>query len=196
MTWTRTPYYTISGDFGGNYNPAKFKNEIAASSIVTATVLDTGFVGDDIYITFDVEPTGGEKTTLDGLIGSHDSSIEPVYDNIISLTPKESDIIDTDYKRQKMWIFEGSKKAGNIEKIMAIGHMDAGVTNFSIEVFDSTNALQIAEATFTDTTPDSELDLGTISNVPTGRAKIEINVKKTGGTDDDKAHLEDISFYL
>ena len=51
----------------------------------------------------------------------------------------------------------------------------------SIRIYDATNSLQIAElVAFTDGSVTIK-DLGTIGNLPTGEAILEIQLKKTSG---------------
>lgn len=77
--------------------------------------------------------------------------------------------------------FRGSTTMGTPANIKVTAWREGG-TSAHIKIYDLTNSLAIAEASTTSTTQGNLLDLGTISNIPTGEAVFEIHMKATGGT--------------
>lgn len=76
--------------------------------------------------------------------------------------------------------FAGTTKMGTPTNIKAIANVTAGTG--SMKIYDLTNAATIAENTsITGTTP-AIIDLGTLSNLPTGEAIFEIQIKVTTGS--------------
>lgn len=69
MSWTKT--YSKSSDFGGSFNAEQFQSEVNADVGVTPTVTYIMTAGDVIDVVFDAEVTGGELTTLAGLVTAH-----------------------------------------------------------------------------------------------------------------------------
>lgn len=181
-------------DFGGNLKTGKFHKEIVAEGGIAPTLLRVDTVDDVVDIVFDAALSGGEQTTLTTLIGNHDHTVPVTYNNVSKISLKNETISTSTYKRFGTFIYPGSNHTGTIAKICGIGHMDIGVTSYSIKVDDKTNGTTIAVNTFTDTT-EGFINLGTVSNIPTEEAMIEICVKKTGGTGNKKAYLDSITFY-
>jgi hypothetical protein len=56
-----------------------------------------------------------------------------------------------------------------------------GGTSMSVRLYDLTNAQQIAEKTGITNTTFSAVDIGTLSNLPTGQAMLEIQALGVGG---------------
>ena len=67
--WTKT--YSLSTDFGGNFNSSQFQDEINASAGITPICLYINVTGDVIDVVFDSEVMGTELTTLDDLRAAH-----------------------------------------------------------------------------------------------------------------------------
>jgi len=183
---------TISTDFGGLFRMSNFQNEVEKSSI--SQTLRIVVNDDNIDLIFSDTLSEGDSE-LNLLISNHDSTVQVSYRKIISLSPTSIKIEEESWKRIKIFRYEGDIATGIIRKIDAIGHMDSGVQNFSIKVFDRTNSNILAENTFTDITIDSILNMTPISDFPTNIATIEIFVKKTGGTSGQQAYIEEVSLY-
>lgn len=84
----------------------------------------------------------------------------------------------TAYKILAKFIFSGTVETGvpNAISILAFTSAASG----DIRIFDSTNALTIAEKNLTNATQEI-LDMGSLTNLPGGEAVFEIQGKKTGG---------------
>ena len=186
---------SITSDFSDNFNSDNLKGEIDTQGF-TPNLLRVDRLGDTITMIFDAELSAGEQTTLnDTLVPGHSSNVPIVYTNTINNVLRNNEIKDTTYKRACTFIYEGSDFINPIIKIVGIGHMDSGVTSYSIVVEDHTNNIILAENTFTNTVEEL-IELTPISNIPTEKSKIEVSVKKTGGSKNKKAYVESITFYL
>ena len=194
MTWTRTPLYTISGDFGGKYIPSNFKTEILASAITTSIIIDTGNEEDNIKIIFDIEPTTEEKTILDGLVSLHNSVKKIIYSGMIN-NILNVQIKDSSYKRICTFIYQGPNSIGAISKIVMISNKSNAITNYTVLIEDITNNLTIAENTFSNDLEEIK-EFTPINNIPTDQSIIEIFVKKSGGSGNTYVDIESITFYL
>ena len=69
MTFTYN--YSLSSDFGGNINIGDLKNEIEAEGGITPVLSGITRNDDDIDIIFESALSGGEQTTLNGLVSTH-----------------------------------------------------------------------------------------------------------------------------
>ncbi len=92
------------------------------------------------------------------------------------------------------FVFRGSTALGVPSAIKALVESDTGVTT-QVTIYDLTNAQQIAQASSTATTP-TILDLGTLSNVPTAEAIIEVQVERTVGGGSNRAKIGSLSVYF
>ncbi len=75
--------------------------------------------------------------------------------------------------------FDGTTELGVPTKILAVAQM-TGATDYSIRVFDETNSLVIAELTGQTNTVPSIVNLGSLTNLPTGPAVFSIQMLRTG----------------
>ena len=92
-----------------------------------------------------------------------------------------STTVATTYAVLGKFIYLGSTDMGALTKIYAIISQDSGGTT-SIRIYDATNALTIAEVTGFNDTVSTIKDLGTISNLPTGLAIFEIQLKTSNSS--------------
>ena len=182
---------SITSDFGDNFNSTDLKKEIEKSNI-GANIIRIDRLGDSVDIIVDASIN---ESTLNTVITGHTSAQGARFSNTINNILRKNEIKDTTYKRACAFVYEGSEFIGNIVKINIIGYKDDGVTSYSVLVEDNTNNMVISETTFTND-EEEVLSLTPISNIPTGRAKIEVFIKKTGGKSNDKAHVETVTFYI
>lgn len=187
--------YSLSSDFGGNLRISHLHLDVIAEAGITPTLTRIDMEGDNVDIVFDSALSAGEQTTLNNVVSAY-TYVTPVnYDNTIKFNIKNRETSNTSYTREDTLIYEGSNNTGDIKKILAVGYMDSGVTNFSIKINDKTNNNIIAENSFTDTT-ESILELTPISNVPTERSILELQIKKTGGAGSKKCYVDSVTLYL
>ncbi len=87
------------------------------------------------------------------------------------------------------------KKYGKIRKIVTLSHMDSGMENYSVEVFDHDSGLPLSENTFTNTTPKlCEIDTSEFENYD-DEIFIDVNLKVEGGNKK-KAYLDTVIVYI
>jgi len=80
------------------------------------------------------------------------------------------------------FIYQGSDVIGAISAVKAIGRTSAAATA-GIRIIDATNGdLVICEVTNVTNTTDAIIDLGTITNVPTGEVMLKLQAKTTSGS--------------
>lgn len=91
--------------------------------------------------------------------------------------------------------YPGSTAAGTIQTVTAIAYQ-LGTSTYSIRVQDITNGTTIAEATGQTNNTPAIIDLGTISNVPTGAAVFELQQNKTAGHPSDKVSASFVQLEL
>lgn len=88
----------------------------------------------------------------------------------------------TSYETTQKFIYDGSDSWGSISKIEALAWTENAAKPGDIRILDVTNSLVIAELLdFANETEDI-LDLGTISNVPTGSAVFHVQLRRPGGS--------------
>ena len=199
---TETAYsYTISTDFpGGLVNETKLKNEIDSSSIsIALDRIDTE--GDIIYIIFVDALTTGDKTILDndttgpagGLIAAHDNSPILITNFTETIYPRTDNHNKNVWKRMIKYTLNGTIRKLNEIKLMS--YIDDGATSYDVKIYDDTNDNTIAEKNFTNTTEELQ-NMGTLSNIPTNIANIEVQLKKNGGNKSNKAYLDYVTLYI
>jgi len=89
----------------------------------------------------------------------------------------------TSYQVIARLIFRGTVALGTPTNIKIITEVNGGGSpSGDIKIFDVTNSNTIVEKTGITTAPFAILDLGTLSNLPTGEAVIEIQMKKNTGS--------------
>ena len=89
--------------------------------------------------------------------------------------------------------YAGSDRLGIPRSIFGNIWNDGGIS-VSIQIFDVTNSLQIAELTGIVSASEANIsDLGALTNVPTGRAVFEIRLLQVGGGMGDNAKMSSIT---
>lgn len=185
---------SITTHFGGSDpNQIQLHNEIYGS--VGPTLLGIEITGDSVDIRFDSALSGGEETTLNGLLSAHIADNSKPKIQFYSINPKKESIKTNSYSIVSRFKYTGSDIIGTIDYIDIISKKDSGITSYSVRVVDITNNLVIAEKTgMTNTTEDIQ-DLGTISNVPTDQAVFELQAKKIGGSGNTSVYIDAINIY-
>ena len=86
------------------------------------------------------------------------------------------------YKKMLSMIFRGTTLLGVPSKLQAgIFVSGGGTPSMDIKVFDVTNLMTIAEKTNVTNTVETITDLGTLSNLPTGLALFEVQLRAPVG---------------
>lgn len=81
--------YSVASDFPqGAISPETFEQEIHDSSITSATYLYLNIAGDSCDVWFDGTLTGGDETTLDGIVAAHEAvPLDPVQEGGTIINP-------------------------------------------------------------------------------------------------------------
>jgi hypothetical protein len=88
--------------------------------------------------------------------------------------------MNTSYVTLASFIYRGSASIGEFTEINVSSFLDGG-TSYSIRIFDLTNTLQIAEITGQTNVTLQIISMGTLSNIPTGPAILQIQCLALGG---------------
>lgn len=104
----------------------------------------------------------------------------------------QTDNNTTSYVTTTRFLFPGTDVVGTPTVMKAIIWKDAGATSVDIRIYDLTNAQVITTKSGTSDTPVMEL-LTAPSNLPTGQAIFEIQIKRTGGAGTDYVHESGLS---
>jgi len=168
--------------------------EIKGSSI-SAVLSCINTEEQDISIFFETELSTEESNVLDTIISNHP-------DENYTLTPSTGLIqqIDinksskkTSYTTVGRIVYLGSKIIGNIIEVDAIMYMDSGVDSYDIRFVDKTNSsVIIAEKSGITNTEDAIIEITEISNLPSDKSRLDIQVRKNGGTGNTYVYLDSV----
>lgn len=183
--------FSVSTDFATLSNIAILNNSISLNIPVQLQTINP--YGDAIEIIFVEELDSEQKSTLTNLVTNWDNNTQITYTQIVPIYLKANGINNTTYKRYGVYGYLGSKILGEIKKINIVSYMD-NATNYSVKIYDITNFKIIGETTFSNKS-EMIMDMGQLNNIPQTPAVIEIQIKKTGGTVNDKVYSEIIMFY-
>lgn len=172
---------SLATNFSGNLKSAQFHKEILANvSIVSANLIGINKTADVIEILFDGVLSASDQTTLNGIIDLHSPDNSIPRNEHFTVTPKLKNEED-EYEVSKVFVYRGSTNIGAINYIDLVSYMDSSITSYSARVVDRNTGLVIAEKTGMTNTEEQVQDLGTISNVPTDKTLLELQIKRTGG---------------
>jgi len=118
-------------------------------------------------------------TTFSGINVSTGNYIQDVW---IGKTKKQK--TGGTYTTMGQFIFSGTDNIDEPTAIKASYFGDSGFSNGGIKIFDFTNSLEIANVTGLSSTVDTIVDLGTLSNVPTGLSIFEVQIDPGSGDKD------------
>lgn len=130
---------------------------------------------------YEIDETGGGGGGITGGLGGY------VLDEV-SAPFRETG--STSYVVFNRFIFAGTTALGTPTKIQIIGQVKQAAKTGSVRVFDLTSGLVIAETVDgLDTETPKIIDMGTLSNLPTGQAIWEIQLKNSTGTSTGKTQI-------
>lgn len=187
--------YSISAVFSNNVDISGLQLEINENeSISDCLYIDT--VDDNIYLYFPLMLSDAEITILESIMAAH---VPPPP----SLTLLSAVVIPTNLDRTNnttytkfcTYTYLGTIRESPLKSIYVVGHMDSGVTDYSIRILDITNNLVIVEQTFTNTA-ESSLDLGVLSNIPVNQAILEMQIRKSGGNNSKRVYVNSLALYV
>lgn len=171
-----TEVYTLSTDLSSGMENQKLQDEINADEGIApnATGIIGDAAGDTATIYFDGTLTGGEKTTLDGIIAAHDPSM--TGEQISNISVSATEITNNNYVAVITFNFAGTDNIKNVSNFKVISYMDNGGTNYSLKLIDLTNNNTICTTSCSNLI-DDVCDMGTVSNLPTSEAIFELQAK-------------------
>lgn len=185
--------YSITTDFGGSVSTSQLQTKIAGESGITPTIQRIDTIGDNVYIIFDSDLSGGEETTLDTLVSNH-TIIKP-KETYFSVFPESRQITNSTYNTIGNFNYLGSNKIGTINYITAISKKHKNTTSYDIRIVNQSNGEVIAEKTGLSNDDYQEVDLGTISNIPTSQTICEIQVKHND-SGKKKVYIQELLIYV
>ena len=148
-------------------------------------------------IRFDASLSSQEITTLNTLISTHVPDNSPPKHTFYNYIPRNNSVSSTSYQRLGgTFKYGGSDNVGTINYIEVISYKDEGPTSYSIRIFDRTNDLMMVEKTGLTNVTDQINSLGTITNIPTSNAILEVQAKRIGGSGNSKnIYVEEVIIY-
>lgn len=109
------------------------------------------------------------------------ASSDIVLSYAVSSNPFISRALAAGYVSQATILFRGTDVLGIPASIKVAKQASVSSPTHSIKIYDVTNSLAIAELTAQSSTTLDIVDMGTLSNLPTGLALFEIQVKRDSG---------------
>lgn len=175
------------------------KNRVDLETLITnsiegVVVTNSSFDGNNLNIDFESNLNNKQRILLHKLILSWDTAQSNIYEKIIPVHLSGTGIKNTNYTRYGVYGYLGSNTLLPINKICVISYSDNNVSSYNVRIFNVTNSTVIAEATFSNKS-EQLLDMGTISNVPTGSSLLEIHLKVNSATGNASVYSSMVIFY-
>jgi hypothetical protein len=140
---------------------------------------------DDLTVSFVDALSGGDETTLDGIVSSHTNVETPTLEGMVIYagsfggsdgTPINSGV--TKFKRIRSFIFRGTEFWNKTPVEVKVGtYIEGGVETGTIRLYDSTNDVVLGTVT-TNSGSEGILEM-VCTNWPADQATIEIQAKTT-----------------
>jgi len=126
------------------------------------------------------------------------SSVSATIPQSFSFTRNGSDFLQETsgtYVSMAKFIYAGSSILG-VPTTIKVNAWNDGGTSISIQIFDVTNGLQVAEVTGVVTSAiDNIQDLGVLANIPLNAALFEVRLLLVGGGMGDQAKISSLTIY-
>lgn len=196
-----------STTFTNGFNPDQLIEEILTDATLSALTIDnttpnaSGLVYNEtantVTIYFTTVPNQSQLDAYNALVdsGAHVPIEKNLYTSVSEVSIKTDNVKGSNYKRIAQFSYPGSDKYGAIAKIVMSSYKDAKLTDYSIMCSYKMNNTQYTLCENTFTNGDEELvDLGTIANVPTSEAKIELWAKSSDNKK--KVYIEGCTVYF
>lgn len=147
-----------------------------------------------VSVVFDAQISGAEQTILDGKVAAHDGVV-PIIGTGAALTVPTGDFST----EQSIWtkvtdgvvIFPGTDLV-TVSGAKISAYMDTGPTDYDLQVLDITHESAVIASLLgeTELVPMTFTDLIPITNLPTGAACFELQVRRNGGGAGEKVYVE------
>lgn len=185
VTYSRLNY------FSNGLSLTQLSDEISAHGILGLKFIRVSLVNTDVKIKFSSALISSEQDALDLLVSNH-NYLKNSYTNIISIPPILNESNSAIYTRVGVLSYEG---LNDVVKLSLVGYIDSGITNYSVRLFDNTNNAVLGVGTFSNTV-EQIIELSSFSNIPSGQAALEVQVKVSGGSATDYLYINSIEIYL
>lgn len=162
---------------GGNISASRTL-ALNVNGLTTETVINRSA---DFLPFYDVSAAAHRKALVKNIVGAHTNY------GFTQVTTKNAT-----YTFATRFIYMGSTTTGIPTTALVIGGVDSTAT-MSIRIFDITNSLTIAEVTDVTVITPSIINLGTISNIPTGQAIFELQILKSAGPGPENVNIAAIN---
>ena len=193
---TTTYNFSLASDFGGSLKSYQLHKEIDDDGGITPNLIGVNTEGDDVAIIFDATLSGGEETTLNGLVSAHVPDMSKPRKQFFIFAPKRNTITPkNNWVLSGYFQYPGSDQAGTIDYIDLISCMDSGINNYDARVLVKNTGAVLVEKTGMTNTETATIDLGTVSNVPTDKTTLELQIRKNGGNNKQVVEIEQVIVY-
>jgi hypothetical protein len=181
--------YTISGNMNNTTpNLNQLYNELVGIGIGGISQQ-----GNDIIFEF---PGEIDTAVLEGILLSHVADFSLPKTNFYTYTPRKNSVSSSLYQiLGGPFKYGGASHVGPINYVSVIAYKDSEITSYNIRIYDSTNNLTIAEKTGLTNNEAEEIDLGTVTNVPSESVLLEVHAQRVGGTKTSKVYVEQVIVY-
>lgn len=186
---------SLSTDFGGSIKLKQLHKEIEDDGTIVPNIIGITMTGDVVDITFDSALSGSEETSLNSLIAAHTPNNSKPKETFYTETAQIDSTRAPNYTKVIRFIYPGSDSCGIIDYVEVLSRMNSGITSYDIRLVDKTNNTIMAEVIGLTNTTDSANDLGTISNIPTNKAVLEIHIKVNGANGNSFVYIDNAVIY-
>jgi hypothetical protein len=186
--------YSLADDTAsGSVILNKLQNEI---DLQISGVTHINLSGDNIDIHSSSDLSAGDQTTLTTIVSNHNGvelNLEKAPKMIQQIDVNKSSKTQNNYVTMSKIIYYGAESIGEIQTIEVIAYMESNATSFDIKIVDKKNSSNvIAEKTGLTNTIDEIIDMGTISNLPSKKSRLEIQIRKNGSNKSAKVYLDTV----
>jgi hypothetical protein len=165
-------------------------NNVVAKGIHSATTI--------VSVSDATAPTSGQVLTATSSTTAtwqDVSSSSPTKRLVASFSPLQISTTNSSYERVIAFTYAGSAELGAITEFCIIAYKDAAPTNYQVRCVNlSAASVVLFEGTFTNTTEGIQT-ITSISNVPTTKSLLEIQVRRVGGGSTTKVYLSGLTVY-
>lgn len=180
---------SLSIDFSGNLESATLLDAISANGGIAPNILRIDTVGDLVKIVFDGTLSGSEQSTLDSIISSHVPPRERGA-KVMNISARKEEVKSSTYQVIGKFVCSYI----DITHASVISSMDRGIDSYSVRLYDATHNAVICEKTFTNT--EEELnDMGELSDIAPGEAKLELQAKKNKGKGNLSVYIDGLTLW-
>lgn len=191
---TLSDHSYLKSAFGtGTFDLQTFKTDLQNSTFNSQI---RGLSNNQSSVVVTVESiTGGQQSELDGIVANHvPNTSKPRIQNFV-IFPKRNSIKINKYTLAHAFEYMGSDQVGVIDYIDLMAYMDSNTNSYDVRVINSSTGQVLVEKDNLNNTSLAVIDLGTISNIPSTKTTLELQVKKNGTSNSKTIELEQLIVY-